>query len=171
MFLHVPASDRYMRPTREYPRPDICIEIEQRAGGEFGTVWDCARTCSGTNCVLRSRMHSRARISTHAGAHTLPLYLHSSLPCCASCWRTTAWLASDAFPDGYWQGKKVLIRTQCSYHSPCFCLLETYPQAINPLPQPYYHLAILLSLPCHHASVNSTPHTLNPTPHPTPHTT
>jgi len=40
---------RYMVGTREYPRDDLVIEIEQRPGGEDedqATVWDCARTCS-----------------------------------------------------------------------------------------------------------------------------
>jgi hypothetical protein len=40
---------RYMVGTREYPRDDLVIEIEQRPGGDDedqATVWDCARTCS-----------------------------------------------------------------------------------------------------------------------------
>ena len=51
---------RYMRPTREYPRPDICIELEQRAGSgddqeDQATVWDCARIFSGIKSALHAR--------------------------------------------------------------------------------------------------------------------
>ena len=36
--------DRYLCTTKEFPRKDMCITLEQRPGGEDGdqaTVWDC----------------------------------------------------------------------------------------------------------------------------------
>jgi len=108
---------RYMRPTREYPRQDICIELEQRAGSgddqeDQATVWDCARIFSGINSALHARVPARtSRTNAHecsylARPRAESLSTPSMLPCPIA--RVSAWLASEVFPDGYWQGKRVL---------------------------------------------------------------
>jgi hypothetical protein len=88
---------RYMRPTREYPRQDICIELEQRAGSgddqeDQATVWDCARIFSGINSALHAaRVTARtSRTNAHecsylARPRAESLSSPSMLPCPIAC--------------------------------------------------------------------------------------